>query len=307
MDVRDYEYIVAIAEQGSITRAAAQLFITQPALTRFLKRTEAVLGLKLFIRNGNQFLLTEAGRRYVETGRAIVQMDRQLSEQLTHELTMQKSRIRLGFPMGRDRDMLENVLPRFVARYPNIQLCLHTDTSRKQMELLRHNDLDLALVTNAEQLPGYVYLPVERSWMAVVVHEDSPLLARSRSLEGYPFPVIPKEALNDAPFVALTTITNSGHIAHELRRKYDIRPNVVMEVNNVRSSIDAVESGYGSTMFMSIPLGSQKIRYLSIGDVEVMMQTAALVYRSDKTLTAPMRYLGDLITQHGDGGAPQTP
>ena len=36
MDIRDYEYIVAIAEQGSISRAAAQLFITQPALTKFL-------------------------------------------------------------------------------------------------------------------------------------------------------------------------------------------------------------------------------------------------------------------------------
>ena len=65
MNVRDYEYIIAIAEQGSITRAATQLFITQPALTKFLKRTEDSLGLKLFNRNGNQFLLTEAGRRYV--------------------------------------------------------------------------------------------------------------------------------------------------------------------------------------------------------------------------------------------------
>ena len=43
MDVRDYEYIVAIAEQGSITRAAAHLFITQSALTKFLQRTEREL------------------------------------------------------------------------------------------------------------------------------------------------------------------------------------------------------------------------------------------------------------------------
>ena len=43
MDVRDYEYIVAIADQGSITRAAEQLFITQPALTKFLQRIEKEL------------------------------------------------------------------------------------------------------------------------------------------------------------------------------------------------------------------------------------------------------------------------
>ena len=298
MDVRDYEYIVAIAEQGSITRAAAQLFITQPALTRFLKRTEATLGLKLFTRNGNQFLLTQAGQRYVETGRAIIRMDRQLSEQLTHELSMQKSRIRLGFSMGRSRDMLENVLPRFYAQYPDIQLCLSADTSRRQMDALRRNDLDMALMTNVEQLPGYTYLPVERSYMAVVVNQDSPLLEQSRQMEGYPFPVIEKEALNGYPFVALTSLTNSGHIAHELRRKYDIRPDVVMEVNNVRCSIDAVEAGYGCTMFMSIPLGSRQLRYLSIKDVEVTAQTATLVYRSDNTLTPPMRHLAELIKSH---------
>ena len=136
MNVRDYEYIIAIAEQGSITRAATQLFITQPALTKFLKRTEDSLGLKLFNRNGNQFLLTEAGRRYVETGRIIVQMDRQLTAQLTQELTVQGTRIRLGIPMGRDQDMIERILPQFYDRYPDTRLCLHTDTGRKQMQEL---------------------------------------------------------------------------------------------------------------------------------------------------------------------------
>ena len=65
MDIRDYEYIVTIAEQKSITRAAAQLFITQSALTKFLQRTERSLGVALFLKKGNQFLLTEAGQKYV--------------------------------------------------------------------------------------------------------------------------------------------------------------------------------------------------------------------------------------------------
>ncbi len=68
MDVRDYEYIVAIAEQGSITRAAAHLFITQSALTKFLQRTKRDLGLALFVRDGSRFRLTEAGRQYMEAG-----------------------------------------------------------------------------------------------------------------------------------------------------------------------------------------------------------------------------------------------
>ena len=62
MDIRDYEYIVAIAEKGGISKAADHLFITQSALTKFLQRTEQKLGMELFVRKGKQFLLTEAGR-----------------------------------------------------------------------------------------------------------------------------------------------------------------------------------------------------------------------------------------------------
>ena len=61
MDIRDYEYIVAIAEKGGISKAADQLFITQSALTKFLQRTEQKLGMELFVRKGKQFLLKTSG------------------------------------------------------------------------------------------------------------------------------------------------------------------------------------------------------------------------------------------------------
>ena len=296
MDIRDYEYIVTIAEQGSITRAAAQLFITQPALTKFLQRIESSLGLKLFVRSGNQLLLTEAGRRYVETGRKIVQMDRELSEHLRQELTARKSRIRLGFSMGRTQDILDNVLPDFYKRYPKVQISTFGDTSRRQMNALQKDDLDFVMVTNVEQLPGYTYLPVDKSYLALAVQEDSPLISQSQELSGYPFPVVSKDVLTDLPFVALTPTTNSGHIFREMCRKYDIQPHVILEVNNVQNIIDAVECGYGAAMFMSIPLGSRKVRYLSVREVEVTLQTTNLVYRTDKALTPAMKYLIGLLS-----------
>lgn len=100
MDIRSYEYIIAIAEQGNITRAAAQLFITQSALSRFLQRTEHELGLSLFFRKGNQYFLTEAGRQYVDTGRKIIHLDRSLSDHLAKELAHQKGYMPEQKPAG---------------------------------------------------------------------------------------------------------------------------------------------------------------------------------------------------------------
>ena len=113
MNIRDYEYIVTIADHGSITQTADQLFITQPALTKFLQRIEKALGLELFIRKGKQFILTEAGRKYVEVGHIILNLDRQLTAQLSQVAKSHNSRIRLGFSVddftGADYIILNHV------------------------------------------------------------------------------------------------------------------------------------------------------------------------------------------------------
>lgn len=295
MDVRDYKYIVAIADQGSVTRAAEQLFITQPALTKFLQRIEKELGLALFVRKGKQFILTEAGQKYVEVGHEILRLDRKLTEQLLQDGVAQKKRIRLGFSMGRFYDLMESVLPVFSAAYPDVQVYASADTSRKQFDLLRRKELDMAIVTNVEQRMGYTYLPVEKSYLALAVQEDDPLIALAEPLEGYPFPVIDRAHLRGHKFVVLQANTNSGHLTRELFRRYDIRPNSVLELNDVRSAIDTVANGIGASMFMSVAVGNQKVRYLSIKDIDIISQMVYLVYRNDLAMTAPMEYLVSLL------------
>ncbi len=297
MDIRDYEYIVAIAEQGSITRAAAQLFITQSALTKYLQRVEKSLGLELFIRNGNQFLLTEAGHRYVETGRAVMHLDQQLSEQLAKERMRHKSQIRLGYGMGRTGEMLERVFPAFHQRFPQVQIYGKADTSRKQMMALHNGDLDFALVVNVERIPGYQYLPVEKSWLALAVRADSPLVKMSRAEGGYPFPVVPKEAVRGLELIALPISTNSGKLAKEFRKKYDIQVDVILELSDVRTILEAVEAGLGAAMIMSVPAGKKPVRYLSVEGTEAPEQMTELVFRSDKTLSEAMKFLIELMTK----------
>ena len=295
MDVRDYEYIVAIADQGSITRAAEQLFITQPALTKFLQRIEKELGLSLFVRKGKQFILTEAGQKYVEVGHEILRLDRKLTEQLKQDGITQKKRVRLGFSMGRFYDLMESVLPAFSEAYPDVQVYASAGTSRKQFDLLRRRELDMAIVTNVEQRMGYTYLPVEKSYLALAVREDDHLVELAEPAEGYPFPVIDRAHLRGRRFIMLQANTNSGHLTRELFRRYDIRPNIILELNDVRSVIDSVANGVGASMFMSVAAGNKKIHYLSVKDVEPISQMVYLAYRSDLALTEPMEYLVSLL------------
>ena len=69
--------------------------------------------------------------------------------------------------MGRSDDLIGNIFPRFLERFPDVKIKARGDTSRKSMMALQNGDLDLALVTNVEKIPGYRYLPVERRGWAV--------------------------------------------------------------------------------------------------------------------------------------------
>ena len=70
MDVKQQEYFVAIVEEGSISKAAKKLYISQPTLSQFLSKLEAAEGAKLVTRSSNNSLgLTEAGKLFYESAK----------------------------------------------------------------------------------------------------------------------------------------------------------------------------------------------------------------------------------------------
>jgi len=72
MDTKDFEYLVEIARQESLSKAAARLYLSQPTLTKFLKKIEAEYGTPLFDRVGKKMVLTEAGRCCVQKSEQIL-------------------------------------------------------------------------------------------------------------------------------------------------------------------------------------------------------------------------------------------
>lgn len=67
--LKELSYVLAVAEKGNVSRAAEALFISQPSLSRYIKDLENRLGVQLFQRINNRFVLTYAGEKYVETAK----------------------------------------------------------------------------------------------------------------------------------------------------------------------------------------------------------------------------------------------
>ncbi|OON92055.1 MAG: hypothetical protein ATN34_01060 [Epulopiscium sp. Nele67-Bin002] len=69
MDFKELNYVIALADFQQMTKAAEQLFISQPSLSKYIKTLEDSLGIKLFNKVGNRFVLTYAGECYVESAK----------------------------------------------------------------------------------------------------------------------------------------------------------------------------------------------------------------------------------------------
>ena len=82
MDRRELEYIIVIAQEKNLSKAAERLYVSQPALSRFLLKLETQAGLPLFERKRRQLVPTLAGELYLDTAQKMLQLDQDLERQL---------------------------------------------------------------------------------------------------------------------------------------------------------------------------------------------------------------------------------
>ena len=96
MDTKQIQYILKVAECQNITRAAEQLFVSQPALSHFISKAEEELGAKIFNRGTTPLTLTQAGERYVKTAKMILSLQESLKQEIENLKDCRSGEITLG-------------------------------------------------------------------------------------------------------------------------------------------------------------------------------------------------------------------
>ena len=96
MDSKQIQYILKVAECQNITRAAEQLYVSQPALSHFISKAEEELGAKIFNRGTTPLTLTQAGEHYVKTARMMMALEENLRQEIDDLNNSRDGEIRLG-------------------------------------------------------------------------------------------------------------------------------------------------------------------------------------------------------------------
>ncbi|MFS8978752.1 LysR family transcriptional regulator [Cupriavidus necator] len=163
MDLRQLRYFVTVAEELHFGRAAHRLSMTQPPLSQQIQALEEEIGVQLFVRTRRSVALTPAGQQWLPEVRRVL-ADAAALPGLAQRLARgEVGSLSLAFVSTADYGILPDLLRRFRARHPEVQLQLREATSDVQLEALMEGAIDAGLVIRP-QLPamphGLAYLPL---------------------------------------------------------------------------------------------------------------------------------------------------
>ena len=177
MNLRDLEYLVAVADHRHFGRAAEACFISQPTLSTQIRKLEAELGVELIERSPRHIALTEAGERIVERARIVLREADNIRDLARRAADPESGSLRIGIFPTLAPYLLPHVVPNVHARYPNLELLLVEEKTEEILQRLREGKLDvgvLALPVHDDQLHEE---PLFEEDFLLAVPKDHPLAA----------------------------------------------------------------------------------------------------------------------------------
>ncbi|MDH5545937.1 MAG: LysR family transcriptional regulator [Gammaproteobacteria bacterium] len=147
MDIREIRAFVAVADQRSVSRAAEQIHLSQPAVSKRIASLEEQLGTRLFDRVGRNVLITEAGQTFLPHARHILHSIDDGRKAIDNLASSVGGRLLLGTSHHIGLHRLPPILRTYSQQYPGVNLQLHFNDSELVIEKILNGDLDIGVVT----------------------------------------------------------------------------------------------------------------------------------------------------------------
>lgn len=160
-----------VATRLNFTKAAEELYISQPAVTKHIKELENYFGLKLFERNGTKIKLTTAGRTLLKHSKSIFDIYRSLETEMNALRNVDAGELRLGASTTIANYILPIVIPEFRARYPDIDIKVIINNTEHIENAMLAGDIDLGVTEGYSKNPKLHYETFLKDELVLVASE----------------------------------------------------------------------------------------------------------------------------------------
>ncbi|HAU86799.1 MAG TPA: transcriptional regulator [Lachnospiraceae bacterium] len=163
MEIRILRYFLTVAKEQSFTKAAEQLHITQPTLSRQMAAFEEELGVTLFIRKGKNITLTEEGILLKRRALEILNLEERTLEELKGAEEVIEGTVTVGCGEFAAVETLAKICKRYKEKYPLVQIAIHTATADTIYEMMNKGLVDVGLFMEPVDTEGLDYIRIKDS------------------------------------------------------------------------------------------------------------------------------------------------
>lgn len=235
MDLRQVEYIVKIAEEKSITKAAEKLYVTQSALNQQLLKLEKELDSQIFYRSRTDWRLTPVGEVYIENAKKLLRIRKETYDQISDLTEKHNNHLTIGLTAERGIFMFAEVYPKFYELYPNVTVEPMEMNVKQQQEMIYNGKMDIGFVTLTEQQrTSDNYIPIFSERILLAVPSSHPLAPLGKRY-GEELEEIDLHLFKDDTFVLLTPDTTIRKIIDPIFAAAGFEPKILFETRSSKT------------------------------------------------------------------------
>ena len=228
MNQKQAEYFLEVVNCRSVTVAAKNLFVSQPALSQMMKKLEEELEVELFVHGTVPLQLTRAGEKLVPIARNVISFQQNIDSQIQALKKLPTHALRLGVLFGYAEEIIINVLHDYVKTHPQIEVSITEAGTRTIERMLLDNKLDIGIFSGSPTNSQFTYTALKNDTMGLLVGKNSPFAQTHAN--GM---VINFDELADQSFVAKPKGTYSRFLLDTLSQMHGLPLKIMYELENL--------------------------------------------------------------------------
>lgn len=292
MNIHHLEYFLEVIRQGSFSKAAAVLYITQPSISKMIQNLEDELGVVLINRSAKPLALTDAGQAVMEQAQQIVTLFQNLAVEIDGVTHLKKGKIRIGIPPIAGSTIFPPLLGKFNKRYPNIQLHLFEFGSKKVELGVYDGSLDVGVVcTHPPKNDILEIFSFVEDPLRLIVHPEHHLACKSE---------VDFTALVNESFVLYSEdFSLYDHIINRCKLA-GFHPRIIYNTSQREFMTQMVASNLGIALLpgrICSQLDPRNITSIPLASPQILLQLS-IIWRKDHYLSFATRSWLDFIKNH---------
>ncbi|HSR22751.1 MAG TPA: LysR family transcriptional regulator [Candidatus Eisenbacteria bacterium] len=290
MELHQLRYFVTVVREGTFTKAAQRLYITQPSLSEQIRKLETELSSPLFQRLGRRLALTNAGEAFLPHAEKVMFEVEQARARVQEVRGLRLGRLSIGvFPSAAAR-LLPKFLAEFRHRHPGVEVVLREENVSAEFEQMVHDGvLDLAIVRLPKQRSDLEERFLVRDPLVLLVPPGH-RLGDKRSVE------LPELAAE--PFVTMKPGYGLRELTERVCRTAGFEPRIVFETGQLGTLVGLVLGGVGLTVVPRMAAGHEG-RRIRIRDQHAYRELG-VIWRQGQALAPAARVFLDMLRRSAD-------